>query len=130
MNSLPTSPPVAAADASWQTGAMGTLAEIAIHAWRLQRRMRDKTTRQVLDDQRASHRHVEGILESLAAAGFSLRDREGEPYDYGLPERVVAAEKRPGLPREVVLETIRPSLFFQGQILRPGEIIIAVPAES
>lgn len=108
-------------------GAMEALCDIAIHAWRLQRRMKDRVTKQVLEEQRAGHRNVEGILEALERVGVKLRDREGEAYDYGLPERVVGAEKRGGLEREMVAETIRPSLFFGDQIIRPGEIIIAVP---
>lgn len=106
---------------------MEALCDIAIHAWRLQRRMKDRVTKQVLEEQRAGHRNVEGILETLERVGVKLRDREGEAYDYGLPERVVGAEKRVGLEREMVAETIRPSLFFRDQIIKPGEIIIAVP---
>lgn len=110
-----------------EPGTMEALCDIAIHAWRLQRRMKDRVTKQVLEEQRAGYRNVEGILETLERVGVKLRDREGEAYDYGLPERVVGAEKRPGLEREMVAETIRPSLFFRDQIIKPGEIIIAVP---
>jgi hypothetical protein len=110
-----------------EAGTMEALCDIAIHVWRLQRRMKDRVTKKVLDEHRTGHRNVEGILEALERVGVKLRDREGEVYDYGLPERVVGAEKRGGLEREMVAETIRPSLFFRDQIIRPGEIIIAVP---
>ncbi len=92
--------------------------------------MTDRSTREVKEECRAMHRSVAGILEALGASGILLRDREGEAYDYGLPEKVVAAESRAGLSQEMVLETVRPSLFHHNKILRPGEIIIAVPENA
>jgi hypothetical protein len=43
---------------------------------------------------------------------------------------VVAAEKRAGITREMVAETIRPSILFGDQLVKPGEIVIAVPEET
>lgn len=104
--------------------------DMLIHAWRADRRMRDRGSTEIKDEHRMIHRSIAGILDSLEALGFHLKDREGEPYDYGLPEKVVAAEKRSGLSRELVAETIRPSLFYHDQLLREGEIVIAVPDDS
>jgi len=72
---------------------------------------------------------VTAILDTLEGLGLTLRDRESEAYDYGLPEKVVAAERSAQVSREVVLETIRPTLFFRNQLLKAGEIIIALPLE-
>jgi len=110
--------------------AASTFCEIAIHAWRMQRRMTDRVSKEVKDEHKTMHRSVAGILESLTSIGFSLRDREGEFYDYGLPEKVVAAEKRAGISREMVVETIRPSIMYGDQLVKPGEIVIAVPEEA
>ena len=104
-----------------------TFCEVAVHAWRAERRMKDRLTDEVTTEHKATYRSITGILDSLKGIGLELRDREGEPYDYGLPEKVVAAEKRTGISREMVAETIRPSLFLNGQLLRAGEIVIAVP---
>lgn len=102
-------------------------ADIVVHAWRANKRMTDRTTGEIKEDLRMIHRSVAAILSVLGEIGFQLRDREGEAYDYGLPEKVVAAEKRSGISREIVAETIRPSVFCNGRLLRAGEIIIAVP---
>ena len=104
--------------------------EMVIHAWRAERRMKDRATGEVRDEYRLVYRNIAGIQESLSAMGFHVKDREGEAYDYGLPEKVVAAEKRAGLSREIVTETIRPSVFFRDQLVREGEIIIAVPDDA
>jgi hypothetical protein len=105
------------------------LCEIAIHAWRAQRRMKDRHSGEVKEEHKATHRNIEGILNTLESVGFTLRDREGEGYDYGLPEKVIASEKRPGISREIVAETIRPSIFYTDQLIKPGEIVIATPEE-
>lgn len=105
--------------------------EIAIHAWRAERRMKDKLSGEIKEEHKATYRSIAGIMSTLAGFGLELKDREGDAYDYGLPEKVVAAEKRVGLSRELVAETIRPSIFLHGQLAQPGEIVIAVPdAES
>lgn len=104
--------------------------EIAIHAWRAKRRMIDKHTEEVREEHKATHRSIEGILAALSGVGFTLRDREDENYDFGLPEKVIASEKRPGISREIVAETIRPSIFYRDQLIKPGEIIIATPEDA
>lgn len=101
--------------------------EIAIHAWRAERRMKDKLSGEIREEHKATYRSIAGIMSTLAGFGLELKDREGDAYDYGLPEKVVAAEKRVGLSRELVAETIRPSIFLHGQLAQPGEIVIAVP---
>lgn len=104
--------------------------EIAIHAWRARRRMIDKHTEEVREEHKATYRSIESILATLNSVGFALRDREGENYDFGLPEKVIASEKRPGISREIVAETIRPSIFYNDQLIKPGEIIIATPENA
>jgi hypothetical protein len=123
---------LAAAEANqeFQNKAAASFCDIAIHAWRMQRRMTDRVTKEVKEEHKAMHRSVAGIQETLTAMGFTVRDREGDFYDYGLPEKVVAAEKRAGISREMVVETIRPSVFFGDQLLKPGEIVIAVPEDA
>lgn len=121
---------VTGANQEFQNKAAASFCDIIIHAWRMQRRMTDRATKEVKEEHKAMHRSVAGIQETLTAMGFTVRDREGDFYDYGLPEKVVAAEKRAGISREMVVETIRPSVFFGDQLLKPGEIVIAVPEDA
>lgn len=121
---------MAATDPGFDGKALSALCDIAVHAWRLQRRMTHRATKEVREEHRPLSRHVTGILDALENLGLTLRDRESEAYDYGLPEKVVAAERSANVTREVVLETVRPTLFFRNEILKPGEIIIALPLEA
>lgn len=114
----------------FQNKAAAAFCDVAIHTWRMHRRMTDRVTKEVKEEHKTMHRSVAGILEALTGLGFTVRDREGDFYDYGLPEKVVAAEKRAGISREMVVETIRPSVFYGDQLLKPGEIVIAVPEDA
>lgn len=113
-----------------QDGWTSAFCEVAVNAWRARRRMTDKHTGEVKDEHKSTYRSIEGIIASLQGIGFELRDREGEGYDFGLPEKVIASEKRSGISREIVAETIRPSIFYRDQLIKPGEIIIATPEEA
>ena len=99
--------------------------DIVILAWRLKKRL--EQTSEESAESKILQRHVSGIISTLGSIGFVARDREGEKYDYGLPEKVVVAEKRPGISGEMVAETIRPSVFYKDRLIRAGEIVIAVP---
>jgi hypothetical protein len=114
----------------FQNKVAAAFCDVAIHTWRMQRRMTDRVTKEVKEEHKTMYRSVAGILEALTGMGFTVRDREGDFYDYGLPEKVVAAEKRAGISREMVVETIRPSIFYGDQLLKPGEIVIAVPEDA
>ncbi len=92
--------------------------------------MTDRATKEVREEHRPLTRHVTAILDTLEGLGLTLRDRESEVYDYGLPEKVVAAERSAAVNRETVVETIRPTLFFRNQLIKAGEIIIALPLDS
>ena len=43
---------------------------------------------------------------------MEVKDRTGEAFDYGLPEKVVTAQPQPGLTREIIIETIRPTIYW------------------
>jgi hypothetical protein len=66
---------VAAGVQEFQNKAATAFCEIAIHAWRMQRRMTDRMSKEVKEEHKAMHRSVAGILETLAGMGCTLRDR-------------------------------------------------------
>jgi len=62
--------------------------------------------------------------------GMEVKDRTNEPFDYGLPEKVVTTQPQEGLSKEIIIETIRPTIYWNGQIAQQGEVVIATPAAS
>lgn len=108
------------------------LLSIATNAWRIRTRLTDSTTREPreemgTDDLKKVVRYLDSMFESLSGIGMEVKDRTGEAFDYGLPEKVVAAQPQAGLSKEIVLETLRPTIYFGRQIAQQGEVVIGTP---
>jgi hypothetical protein len=103
------------------------LITIATNAWRSKVKMLDKHSGEVREDMKRVDRHVEAILRSLQEIGFEIKDHTGDAYDDGQPMRVIACQSTPSLSKKCVLETLLPTVFFNGQIVQNGEIVLATP---
>jgi len=107
----------------------------ATNIWRVRSRItvpETAETKQEIsqDDLKKLSRYVDSIVESLVSIGIEIKDRTGEPFDYGLPEKVITAEPQAGISKEIVRETIRPTIYWGNQIVQQGEVVIATPIES
>lgn len=60
--------------------------------------------------------------------GLEVKDHTGDAFDYGLPLKVVTTQPTPGITREMVVETIKPTIYWERQIIQAGEVVIATPA--
>jgi hypothetical protein len=103
------------------------LVEMATHAWRLKVRMVDPATGEPREETRKLYRFVEGLFRALGEAGIQVIDKTGKPYDNGMPEKVINFEQTPGLAKEEIIDTVRPSIRWKEQPLYHGEIIVGIP---
>jgi molecular chaperone GrpE (heat shock protein) len=103
------------------------MAAIATDAWRAKTRMVDPTSAEVKEEMKRVYRHVEGILEALVTLGIEVKDHTGDTFDYGLPLKVVTTQPTAGITRETVIETIKPTIVWQKQMIQMGEVVIATP---
>ena len=106
------------------------LADVATNAWKGQMRLRTLPGEDLLSDRRRLERNFEAILSSLESFGVLVKDHTGEAYDYGQALKVVASQPQNGLTREVVTETIRPTVYWRENIIQRGEVVIATPQEE
>lgn len=104
-----------------------TLITIATNAWRAKTKMFDEHSGDVREDMKRVYRHVEAIYRNLQEIGVEIKDHTGEAYDDGQPMRVIASQPTPNLAKKRVLETLLPTVYFNGHILQNGEIVIATP---
>jgi hypothetical protein len=104
------------------------VAAVATDAWKAQTKMMDPVSKEAKSEYRPVYRHVEGILKSLKEIGVEIQDHTDAPFDYGLPLKVVTTQPTPGLKKERVIETFKPTIYWQGQIIQMGEVVIATPA--
>ena len=105
----------------------GPLVEMATNAWRLQARMVDRDSGEPKAETRKLYRFVEGLFRALDEAGIQVIDKTGKPYDNGMSEKVISFEQTPGLLKEHIIETVRPSIRWKEQPLYHGEIIVGIP---
>lgn len=105
------------------------LANVATGLWRLKQKMVQPGTDEPLDEMRRAFRHLESLWDIVVQEGVEIRDHTGdlvpESGVYGL--KTLAIQPTPGLARQTVIETIKPSIFFQGQMIQMGEVIIGAP---
>jgi hypothetical protein len=103
------------------------LADVCTGLWRLRQRMLQPGTDRPFDGMQRAYRHLESTLDALAQAGVEIIDHTGAPFDAGLSIKVIAYQPTPGVTRERVVETLRPTVYFKQQRLQMGEVIVATP---
>jgi hypothetical protein len=103
------------------------IAVVATNAWKAKAKMADPQSGEVRDDMKRVYRHLEAILQAFQDMGLEVKDHTDEPFDYGLPLKVVTTQPTPRITKERVVETIKPTIYWQNQIIQHGEVVIATP---
>jgi hypothetical protein len=102
--------------AAGRTVPDAALADLATCLWRLRARPADPD------------RDLDAAFDALAGAGIEVRDHDGDPYDPDQPVRAVRFEPDAGADRDRVVETVRPTVYRGGEVIQPGEVVVATPA--
>ncbi len=103
------------------------LADIGTGLWRLRQKMVKPGTNQPLDEMQRVFRHVESVWDALVQAGAEIQDHTDKSFDPGMSLKVVSYQPTPGLGRERVIETIKPTIYFKGKPIQMGEVIVGRP---
>jgi hypothetical protein len=106
------------------------LALIATNCWKiLQKISLDNQPREEVskDDIKRILRYTTSILNDLNAEGIEIIDRTGQEFDYGLLGKVVTTTEQDGISKEIVTETLIPTVKHKGKIAQQGEINISIP---
>ena len=106
------------------------LAALATNIWRAQTRMIDAKTGEPREETRRVYRHIEGALEAFAGMGVRLSDWVGQPYDSGLPVKVISFQPFPDVTCDTVIVAVRPAVFWQARLLQVGEVIVGIPPST
>lgn len=108
------------------------LAELSTGLWRMQQKMLKPGSEQPLDEMRRPYRHLETVWDILTQAGIEVHNHTGErtPQGGAYSLKVLAFQPTPGITHNTVIETIKPSIFYQSQLVQMGEVIIGTPENS
>jgi hypothetical protein len=112
------------------TNVVKAMADIATNIWKAKAKMLDGDSGEVRNEMKRVYRHIESVLESLNEVGLEVKDHTGDGFDYGLPLKVVTTQPTQGITRESVIETIKPTIYWEQQIIQMGEVVIATPAST
>jgi hypothetical protein len=104
------------------------MADIATNIWKVKAKMLHGVSGEVRDEMKRVYRHIESALETFDEMGLEVKDHTGDAFDYGLPLKVIATQPTSGITRENVIETIKPTIYWQQQIVQMGEVVIATPS--
>ena len=107
-----------------------TLISVATNVWRARNKMLDTSTGEPKDEMRRVYRHIEGIFNAFDELGLKTIDPTGQAYDSGMALIAISFEETPGLSREEITETMKPSVTWQGRLLQKGEVIVGTPIQE
>lgn len=107
---------------------LSVLTLIATQAWRASLKTREGAAAAGQTELRRVHRHVEAILEAVQGLEIEIKDWTGLAYDAGMALKVASFQPVRGLTREEIVETIKPSVTFRGQLLQLGEVVVGTPS--
>ena len=111
------------------TVASCTIVELSTGLWRLRQRMIDPQSGEPLPEHRRAFRHLASVWDALEGMGVDVIDHHGQPYDPGQALVVLAFQPTADIAADVVLETIRPSVYLADRRLQVGEVIVGTPTK-
>lgn len=103
------------------------LVDLSTGIWRLRQKMLEPGTQRPLEKFCREYRHLQSVWDVLTQAGLEILDHTGKPFDSGQAIKVIAFQPTPGVARERVQETIKPTIIFKGKHIQMGEVIVAAP---
>ncbi len=106
------------------------LADLATGVWRLRQKMLEPGTERPREQFRREYRHLESVWDVLTQAGMEIQDHTGKPFDSGQALKVLAFQPTPGVKRERVQETVKPTIYFKQQHIQMGEVIVESPEKN
>jgi HAMP domain-containing protein len=126
----PPAPPPAAPPADDTEGLAAAFGGLATQVWRAYGKTVDPATGQPREEMRRVHRHIEGALDVLKQMGLTINDWVNQPYDAGLPVKVLTFQPAPGVVRDTILETVRPTVMWKNRLVQLGEVVVGTPVDS
>lgn len=109
---------------------LSLLCDISIGLWRTYTKMVNPETDEPLEGMSRVKPPVERMLILLRQNGFEIRDLTNKPYVTGMLEEVKEWETKEELTKEIILETISPTIIFREKLLRQGQVIVGVPLKN
>ncbi len=103
------------------------LSDLSLSLWRLEKKMIKPGTDQPLGEMSRAYSSLASVWNSLIQAGVTVREYTGLLYDYGLPIVVTGYQEIAGVSKPKIIETVKPTVYLQGNPVQHGEVIVGIP---
>jgi hypothetical protein len=103
------------------------LVALATEVFRLRQKMLKPGSPEPQEEMRRAWRHVEAVWDLFHQAEYEIQDLTGKRFEIGLELTVVAYQPTPGIDRETIIETLRPSIYHRGIQIQRGEVVVGKP---
>ena|ERR1017187_3271850 len=104
--------------------------DLANTAWALQKKSCDPISSERKEEFRGIARHIDHLSECLEEIGIRIQSHTNEVFDSGQSLEVIAFQPTPGITREIVVETVRPTVYIKDNRIQMGQVIVATPDHS
>lgn len=127
VSAIPGVPALQVEETGFYKSEMRLQSEVLTGLWRLRGRLVKPGTSEPLEETKRAYRHFETAWDALANAGYRVEDYTKQPFRTGLNVDVLAYEEVPGLTSEIILETVKPGVFYNETLIQRGEVIVGTP---
>jgi hypothetical protein len=103
------------------------LPKIGTDLWRMKQKMVQPGTDEPQEEMRRAYRHLQSIWDVMKDAGIEIQDHTNTPFNSGLSLNVISFQPMTGINSEIVIETIKPTIYYQKQRIQMGEVIVGIP---
>ena len=123
-----TSPAAMNAEQAQSPDIQKLIVQLATNLWRINNKLQgadesDKTLRSI-------RRHTEAALDTLAGGKVEIKDHTSQKYIPGMALDVLAFQPDPSVQDEIISETIKPSIYYQDQLIQRGEVVVFMPKKQ
>lgn len=109
---------------------IGLLADVATGIWRIKNKFSAVGVNDLPDEIKKAYRHVESTWDALASAKVEVCDHTKEKYVAGMALNVIAFQPSSSVHTEMITETIKPSIFYNGKLIQMGDVIVETPEKT
>ncbi|TDV35436.1 hypothetical protein [Actinophytocola oryzae] len=102
------------------------LAAAVTDLWHAERKL-GQPTENPLTLTRQATRYLRGCRRMLADAGLVIQDHDGDLLHHGRSITVLVSHEDPALTDELVLETVKPTIYLRDRRIQKGEVIVGRP---
>src|SRR5215472_773253 len=102
-------------------------ADVANAVWGLQQKTCAPNSGDERNEYRPLARHIQRLAECLSEIGITTQDHTNQLFDPGQSLDVLAFQPTIGINREIVLETLRPTVYLMGTRIQMGQVIVGTP---